>query len=84
MGVKMSAAERLREQMRKDMLSVMGGEDDSSMRFGVTASEDKAEARKEQEIEESYKGVDWEEMVSGTKKVLNMDVRTVDAVRHLS
>lgn len=74
----LSAAERLREQMRRDMLTQMGGEDEGDVRFGVkpksetddrppTAAED--EQRKKESPE-----VDWESMVSGTKKVLTMDV----------
>ena len=75
----LSAAERLREQMRRDMLSQFGGEEEGDVRFGVRSAvkdEDERPPTKEEEVkrEKRYEGVDWQSMVSGTKKVLTMDV----------
>lgn len=66
--------------MRRDMLSQMGGEDEGDMRFGVrpTADADERVAKAtEVEAKKEYEDVDWESMVSGTKKVLTMDVSLV-------
>jgi hypothetical protein len=74
----LSAAERLREQMRRDMLSQLGGDDEGNVRFGVKSASESNErpTTKEDELkrEKKHEGVDWESMVSGTKKVLTMDV----------
>jgi hypothetical protein len=72
----LSAAEKLREQMRRDMLSQLGGENEENVRFSLKVPSDEVARVKEEEQKESkgYEGVDWESMVSGTKKVLTMDV----------
>jgi hypothetical protein len=72
----LSAAEKLREQMRRDMLTQLGGEDEERVRFGVKPASDEQERDAKAEIKEEkgYEGIDWESMVSGTKKVLSMDV----------
>ncbi|EAL19884.1 hypothetical protein CNBG0270 [Cryptococcus deneoformans B-3501A] len=86
-----SAAERLREQMRRDMLTDLDlgadrGEEDEEgvLRFGVEESrverlrrEGEGEGEQHEHKEEvDYKDVDWEEMVPGTKRVLSMDPAT--------
>lgn len=67
--------------MRRDMLSELGGDDESSVRFGVIKDEVKesAKAGREDQAEKELEGadVDWEAMVSGTKKVLAMDVSEI-------
>ncbi|WVR09636.1 hypothetical protein IAU60_006709 [Kwoniella sp. DSM 27419] len=79
-----SAAEKLRAQMRRDMLSELGTEDDDEpgvMRFGVLEN-DEREARKavatkpSEELTTEEAKLDWEEHVSGTKRVLSMDAAT--------
>lgn len=75
----LSAAEKLREQMRRDMLSQLGGEEEGKVRFGVgptTDSEDRPATEPEVKQEKGYENVDWQSMVSGTKRVLTMDVST--------
>jgi hypothetical protein len=58
------------------MLSQLGGENEENVRFSLKVPSDEAARVKEEEQKESkgYEGVDWESMVSGTKKVLTMDV----------
>jgi len=71
----LSAAEKLREQMRRDMLSQLGGEDEENVRFSFKPPTEAAQIKEEEQKEtKGYEGVDWESMVSGTKKVLTMDV----------
>jgi hypothetical protein len=62
--------------MRRDMLTQLGGEDEERVRFGVkpaSGEQDRA-AKEEIKEEKGYEGIDWESVVSGTKKVLSMDV----------
>ncbi|KAK8853443.1 hypothetical protein IAR55_004149 [Kwoniella newhampshirensis] len=85
----LSAAEKMREQIRRDMLTDLGdGGDDSEdedgvVRFGTGISAE----RKHDDMEErqgktgdgeteTYEGVNWEDMVSGVKRVLAMDPAT--------
>lgn len=58
------------------MLSQLGSEDEERVRFGVKAPDAEQERvmKEEQKVQKGYEGVDWESMVSGTKKVLTMDV----------
>jgi hypothetical protein len=82
----LTAAQQLRDQMRKDMLTEIGGEgsDDEVLDLGKRRrdpddeeerQERKRRKAKEQGAEvEGGEKVDWEGMVSGTKKVLSMDV----------
>ncbi|WWC64837.1 uncharacterized protein I303_107451 [Kwoniella dejecticola CBS 10117] len=84
----LSAAERLRRQMRDDMLSESRGEGDGDsddeeglMRFGVIKEDDGdlQEGKKlpsTAEIEDEYAGVHWEDHVDGVKRVLSMDPET--------
>lgn len=60
-----SAAERLREQMRRDMLTDLG--DDEEDGPGRTVGKPK-------KVDEDLDGLEWEDMVSPTKRVLSMDV----------
>lgn len=94
-----SAAEKLREQLRRDMLTDLdlgegqsGGEEEEEeegvVRFGVEDSrlerlrrerEREGEGGEQEHKEEvDYKDVNWEEMVPGTKRVLSMDVSTLE------
>ncbi|WVQ75634.1 hypothetical protein IAR50_005263 [Cryptococcus sp. DSM 104548] len=83
-----SEAERLREQMRRDMLSDIDGtevedDDEKDVRFGVAPDaaprrekvEDSGKEKEGEQVEkeEDYEGVDWEEHVPGTKRVLSME-----------
>ncbi|WVN90023.1 uncharacterized protein L203_105255 [Cryptococcus depauperatus CBS 7841] len=91
----LSAAEILREQLRRDMLSDLGkvnGEEESGeLRFGVMPSTLSTtlpfdDAKSKQQSEE-YEGVNWKELVSPVKRVLSMDSATylefvVDQLRH--
>lgn len=71
----LSAAEKLRDQMRRDMLSQLGGEDEENVRFTFKPPSEAAKIKEEEQREtRGYEGIDWESMVSGTKKVLTMDV----------
>ena len=62
-----SAAEKLRDQMRRDMLSEFGEEEDG---LSTRVSAAKADGG-----DEEVEGVDWQAMVSPTKRVLAMEVR---------
>jgi hypothetical protein len=78
-----SAAERLREQMRRDMLSELGTEDDilsvgKSRTEGDASAAAKASATMDEVVLDETSGVDWDEQVSGTKRVLSMDVSAKD------
>lgn len=94
-----SAAEKLREQLRRDMLTDLdlgvgqsGGEgeeeEEGVVRFGVEDSRvERLRREREREgeggeqghkKEVDYKVVNWEEMVPGTKRVLSMDVSTLE------
>ncbi|KAK4683583.1 hypothetical protein P7C73_g6656, partial [Tremellales sp. Uapishka_1] len=59
----MSAAERLRAEMRRDMLGDVGDVEEVSVE----------KVKEEQERGEEEEGVDWEDLVSGTKRVLSME-----------
>ncbi|OCF61544.1 hypothetical protein L486_01196 [Kwoniella mangroviensis CBS 10435] len=84
----LSAAEKLRDQMRKDMLSTLKSDDDHEddegvIRFGVMDDSEPGQERgkklptqKLNENEDEYKGVSWEEHVNGAKRVLSMDPST--------
>ena len=57
------------------MLSQLGGEDEENVRFSFKPPTEAAQIKEEEQKEtKGYEGVDWESMVSGTKKVLTMDV----------
>lgn len=74
--VDMSAAARLREQMRRDMLSELGGEEEG-VRFSIAQKADalRAELKAEAEAKEGQgEEPNWQELASGTKRVLNMTV----------
>lgn len=64
--------------MRQEMLSdLKDGEDTDSLKFGLPTSEEDGPPRDDQRLKEpekDYSGVDWESMVSGTKRVLRMEV----------
>jgi len=61
--------------MRRDMLTQLGGEDEENVRFTFKPPSEIAKAKEEEQKEtKGYEGIDWESMVSGTKKVLTMDV----------
>lgn len=87
-AVNMSAAVKLREQMRRDMLAEMevnnddGSGRDGDVRFGIPGAKElaaeMAAAKAAKEEEEASAGVDWDEMVSGTKRVLSMTVSLWD------
>ncbi|ORY31652.1 hypothetical protein BCR39DRAFT_493693 [Naematelia encephala] len=89
----LTAAEKLREEMRRDMLTQLGGEEDSDndedddLAFGkISRQVDEKPERKKQSLED-WDGIDWAEMVSGAKKVLSMEPKThltflVDQLRH--
>ena len=70
--------------MRRDMLSQLGGDDEGDVRFGVRpkSARDDLPPTREEEVkqEKQWEGVDWESMVSGTKKVLAMDVSSRSAL----
>jgi len=69
-----SAAERLRDQMRRDMLADLGDEEDD-VTFGRKGeAEEKRKKGETGEEAEEMDGVNWEEMVSPIKRVLSMDV----------
>ena len=78
----MSAASLVREQMRKDMLSSLGGDDGidaggEEIRFGIPAAKElDAERQRAEELNDAKveQGIDWESMASGTKRVLSMTV----------
>ncbi|WWD19871.1 hypothetical protein CI109_104339 [Kwoniella shandongensis] len=84
----LSAAERMREQIRRDMLSDLAGDDDDDeeegvVRFGTgteTITEKKAhgddQLRGRGKTKDEYEGVKWEEHVPGVKRVLSMDPAT--------
>jgi len=64
--------------MRRDMLSQLGGDDEENVRFSFKPPTEAAKVKEEeQKGTKGYEGVDWESMVSGTKKVLTMDVGQV-------
>ncbi|WWC91949.1 uncharacterized protein L201_006901 [Kwoniella dendrophila CBS 6074] len=94
----LSAAEKIREQMRKDMLSSSSSSsnnlhindddedydgEDGIMKFGVMKNENSIEreeqGKKLEQIkiqEDKYQGVNWNEHVEGSKRVLSMDPST--------
>ncbi|WWC72246.1 uncharacterized protein I206_106208 [Kwoniella pini CBS 10737] len=79
----LSAAEKLREQMRRDMLSTLksdaNSDDDDEeglVRFGIIKEDDDGleEGKKlERKYEDEFAGVDWNDQVNGAKRVLAMD-----------
>lgn len=72
--IDMSSAARLREQMRRDMLSELGGDEDG-MRFSVAQNDAKASlAEAKAEATTDGDEPNWQELTSGTKRVLNMTV----------
>ncbi|WVQ94927.1 hypothetical protein IAU59_002013 [Kwoniella sp. CBS 9459] len=93
----LSAAEKMREQMRRDMLSDLHGDDiddddeEGVVRFGILPDDSSVKREikdvKATEGENDLSGVKWEEMISGAKRVLAMDPETylnfvVDQLRH--
>ncbi|EJT45576.1 hypothetical protein A1Q1_06022 [Trichosporon asahii var. asahii CBS 2479] len=67
-------AERVRAQMRRDMLTTLGpNADDEDIRFSISVPErdEEKEALKQEAADE--KAMDWDEVVSGTKRVLAMN-----------
>lgn len=57
------------------MLTKLGGEDEENVRFSFKPPSEAARVKDEEQKEiKGYEGIDWESMVSGTKKVLTMDV----------
>ncbi|OCF30937.1 hypothetical protein I316_07465 [Kwoniella heveanensis BCC8398] len=96
-GSNLSAAEKMREQIRRDMLSDLHGPDEDEddeggvVRFGILPDKDdqKREAIKDATVtgRDDTAGVIWDEMVSGAKRVLAMDPEAylnfvVDQLRH--
>ncbi|WVF67331.1 hypothetical protein IAT40_002082 [Kwoniella sp. CBS 6097] len=97
-GSNLSAAEKMREQMRSDMLSDLHGvdyddnDDEGVVRFGILSDESKNEIQEIKKAnnengEKGSEGVKWEDMVPGAKRVLAMDPETylnfvVDQLRH--
>ena len=85
----MSAASLVREQMRKDMLSSLGGDEEldaggEEIRFGIPAAKElEAERQRAEELNDAKveQGIDWESMVSGTKRVLSMAVSVAPLLR---
>ncbi|WOO81534.1 G patch domain-containing protein 11 [Vanrija pseudolonga] len=69
----MSAAERLRAQMRRDMLSDLGGGEgeDEDIRFGVAPPKDDDEDKPAPAGADEAE-IDWPSLVSGTKRVLSL------------
>ena len=79
----MTAAERMREQIRRDMLSELEGDEDDlafGMKPRVSTNGDGVDSGKDTKAKEDYEGVGWESLVSGTKRVLNMAVSDLRAV----
>ncbi|KAI9633819.1 uncharacterized protein MKK02DRAFT_38480 [Dioszegia hungarica] len=75
----LTAAEKVREQMRRDMLSSLDeGEEDPIMKrkreLGLLDGGEKVEDG--QADKGDWKGVMWQDEVSGTKKVLSMDTES--------
>lgn len=66
----MSAAERLRAQMRRDMLSDLGEKDEEDIKFGVVAPKADGEDKPVPAAAAAGADVDWPSLVSGTKRVL--------------
>ncbi|KAL1410825.1 hypothetical protein Q8F55_001768 [Vanrija albida] len=62
----MSAAERLRAHMRRDMLSELGGDEDGDVRFGAAPKDSESDKPAPTEPDET----DWPALVSPTKRVL--------------
>jgi hypothetical protein len=81
----LSAAEKLREQMRRDMLTEL--DEDQVLGLNQVASRDRKEDqgdekdKKEAPVDDE---TDWQAMVSGTKKVLSMEVSQLPAFDELS
>jgi len=67
------------------MLSQLGGEDEENVRFSFKPPAEAAKIKEEEQKEtKGYEGIDWESMVSGTKKVLTMDVSQANFLREIS
>jgi hypothetical protein len=82
-----SAAEKLRDQMRRDMLADLGGSEEDEVRFGIPAAAaktegDLAEPEKPPAEAPAADEPDWDEMVSGTKRVLAMNVSWEDVASY--
>lgn len=60
--------------MRRDMLSTLGGDDEGDIRFSISIPERDAEKEALKEESELEKQMDWDEVGSGTKRVLAMNV----------
>lgn len=76
-----SDAEKLREKMRREMLSELGGGEEATgdVKFGIPSKDKEspatdAEDEPSQEGFKDLEGVDWPAQVSGTKRVLAMEV----------
>lgn len=81
----LSAAEKLREQMRRDMLTELN--EDQVLGLDQVASRDRKEDQGDEKdkMEASVDDeTDWQAMVSGTKKVLSMEVSQLSAFDGLS
>ncbi|EIW72125.1 hypothetical protein TREMEDRAFT_25391, partial [Tremella mesenterica DSM 1558] len=72
-NAKMSDAERVREQMRRDMLSSLPSDEIEGIPFHPRHSPDLTDARHGAATEEEeWEGIDWEKEVPGSKRVLSM------------
>lgn len=62
--------------MRKEMLSELRGDEEEDVKFGIPVKDETESERNPGQVEgaKDYDGVDWSSMVSGTKRVLSMDV----------
>ena len=71
-----SEAEKTRERMRRDMLTAIPSEEENTIqaRKRALGLDGEGEGDKAEEDKKRYQKIVWAEMVSGTKKVLAMDV----------
>ena len=78
-----SEAEKTRERMRRDMLTAIPteAEDTIQARKRALGLDGEGEGEKAGEDKNRYQKIVWAEMVSGTKKVLAMDVSLHPAFR---
>lgn len=67
----MSEAERIRAQMRRDMLQPEDGSSDDEHDLPMDTRRQGSAGIEEAKIED---GIDWESHLSGVKRVLNEDV----------
>ena len=70
---KMTEAERVRQQLRREMLSDLPDDEDD----GVDGEAFRTDTHGVKMQEEDYEGVDWDDQVAGTKRVLSMEVSCV-------